>query len=307
MITRRAFAPVLSLLALCTLSGCIAAAAIPVLAGGAGVGKKVLDRDQQIAARPVEPRVEVFTAPADSAEPASVESGADEELEAEPEMTVADELPEATPERVAIVETPAPDARQQFAALAQTDAFDEFFRYAMSQSATDPFPDPRVSSLLVAPGSLDGSRRECGPERSAVVIDLDPEGALFSSDQTAPGDSGLADLLATLRENKVDIAWISGRSAEEAGSIRRALARSGIDPLGTDTLLLMRYPDDRKQTRRQEYGETHCILAIAGDSREDFDELYAYLKDPSAAKALEALVGDGWFLTPNAIAQPASQ
>ena len=69
-------------------------------------------------------------------------------------------------------------------------------------------------------------------------------------------------------------------------------------PESRDILLLMRYPGDRKQTRREDLARRACLLAIAGDEREDFDELYAYLVNPEAALRLENLIGDGWFLVP---------
>ncbi len=61
---------------------------------------------------------------------------------------------------------------------------------------------------------------------------------------------------------------------------------------------MMRRKDDRKQTRRKELGETHCVIAIAGDMRGDFDELFLFLKDPASAAPLERLIGAGWFLIP---------
>ena len=102
---------------------------------------------------------------------------------------------------------------------------------------------------------------------------------------------------------EVEIFWISSLPAVQAGAVRRALGTSGLDPDGKDNLLLMRNADDRKQERRRELAGTHCIVAIAGDTRADFDELYAYLKDRDAAQPLEELVGAGWFLTPLPIEQ----
>ena len=83
-----------------------------------------------------------------------------------------------------------------------------------------------------------------------------------------------------------------------AGDIRRTLVASGLDPAGRDELALLRYPDDRKQTRRADFAKEFCLVAIAGDDRGDFDELYQYIKDRDAAAPLDALIGNGWFLIP---------
>jgi len=69
----------------------------------------------------------------------------------------------------------------------------------------------------------------------------------------------------------------------------------------------MRYPGDRKQTRRDDLANVSCVIAIAGDSRTDFNELFEYLVKPEAALALELLIGQGWFLIPQALTQPSSQ
>ena len=80
--------------------------------------------------------------------------------------------------------------------------------------------------------------------------------------------------------------------------MRRALRASGLDPAGRDELVLMRYPEERKQTRREDFAKQYCLVAIAGDDRADFDELFEYLKNPTAAGPLDALFGKGWFVIP---------
>ena len=60
--------------------------------------------------------------------------------------------------------------------------------------------------------------------------------------------------------------------------------------------MLMRDLDERKQTRRDELASEMCPVALLGDERADFDELFLYLKRPEAAIALEPMIGQGWFL-----------
>ena len=56
--------------------------------------------------------------------------------------------------------------------------------------------------------------------------------------------------------------------------------------------------EDRKQVRRWDAARNYCVLAIAGDKRSDFDELYDYLRNPDGAVALEHMFDNGWFVTP---------
>lgn len=176
--------------------------------------------------------------------------------------------------------------------------FAEFLAFAEKAAASTPDLAAQTSALLADPTSLSGERRACPPGPPAILVDLDPAGGVLPSEPELGNDGVLAQGLATLRKSGVEVAWISGRSAAEAGALREALASSSLDPEGSDTLLLMRYPGDRKQTRREEFAKTNCLVAIAGDEREDFDELYAYLVNPEAALGLELLIGDGWFLVP---------
>lgn len=152
--------------------------------------------------------------------------------------------------------------------------------------------------MLAAPGLLRPDRTDCSIRPPAVVIDLDPGDGVFDPDKPATGSRDFGQMLVALRLQQVDIFWISAMPAIKAPQLRQRLAESGLDPQGRDELLLMRRAEDRKQLRRKEVSETHCIVAIAGDTRSDFDELYQYLKSRDAAQPLEELVGAGWFLTP---------
>lgn len=155
----------------------------------------------------------------------------------------------------------------------------------------------RSSALLAMPGG--SITRQCGAKPPAVLIDLDPSGGLLDLASPARANPPLSRILAGLRSHDVAIFWISSRPAEVAGAVAASLRRAGLDPAGTDTLLLMRSSKDRKQTQREDIGQTHCLLAIAGDERKDFDEMYGYLRDPNIPTAADRLIGERWFLTPN--------
>lgn len=156
----------------------------------------------------------------------------------------------------------------------------------------------RMSAMLADRISLTPKRAECGGVKPAVLIDLDPQGAIFDPSKASNPPAGLGAGLSQLRAQGVHVGWISKNPEERSNLIRRALTRTGLDIYGRDTVLLIRKDDDRKQTLREEFAKTHCLIAIAGDARSDFDELYDYLLDPSEASTLEPLYGEGWFIIP---------
>lgn len=212
-------------------------------------------------------------------------------------VDVAPTLPEDS-SAVVVEEAPAstPIARSGAPATEGTP-YSRLLNYALAM----PDMETRKSAMLREPSALDGQRKPCGKAKAMVLIDLDPKGGTLDPDNAPEASPALAAGLKSLRENGVSIAWISGGSAAEAGAIREALSRTGLDPDDNDQLILMRYPDDRKQTRREELAKENCVVAIAGDHRSDFDELYDYLVKPEAALGLERLIGDGWFLVPPAL------
>ena len=64
-------------------------------------------------------------------------------------------------------------------------------------------------------------------------------------------------------------------------------------------MLLVRGPDDRKQLLRADANNDVCVVAIAGEQRGDFDELFDYLRNPDAAIGLDLMMDNGWFLVPS--------
>lgn len=158
-----------------------------------------------------------------------------------------------------------------------------------------------VESALLAPegiSSLMPHMRPCGGREPAVIIDLDEGPAAFSPESATTPSPGLAEGLARLREAGFVVLWISGAGANRVTAIGEALRRAGLDPEGRDPILLVMNEDDRKQSMREEANKDVCVLAIAGDQRADFDELFDYLRTPDAAVGLERLIGSGWFITP---------
>jgi hypothetical protein len=263
------------------LSGCVAAAiAVPAMTV-AGV----------ITRKPARPMLEA-PAPAEPAAPELV-----------PELAAV--LPEsgARAELTSLTELPPP-TRADLAG----DPWRDFATYALDRGAElsgSPRRTEPVKSALLAPegsASLAARRRTCGNTQPAVVIDLDHGPTAFSPQSAGPPTPGLIEALARLREAGVVVLWMSGADANLVAEVGEALRRTGLDPAGRDPLLLTLGEDDRKQTLREEANEDLCIVAIAGDQRTDFDELFDYLRNPDAAAGFESLIGSGWFVTPAPLA-----
>jgi hypothetical protein len=157
----------------------------------------------------------------------------------------------------------------------------------------------RMSALLARPGSLSPQTSECSIHPPAVVVDIDPKGGTLVPEQVARADPRFAATLEGLRREDVAIAWITALTADRAGAVRKALVASGLDPAGKDEVVLLRFPEERKQTRREDLAKEFCVVALVGDERADFDELFEYLRNPDGAQPLNSLIGNGWFLVPN--------
>lgn len=276
------------------LPGCVAAV-IPLAASGAIINQErksesepepksepdvpVLRKEDRVLTPPGPAYVDIAPPPANTAPPAPNETA--DPVRAEPPTA---RVPAATPAR-------------------SVRAYDALLSYAVTEAARDPVERPRMSAVLQAPTSLSPARADCSIRPPAVLFDLDPADGLFDPDTMDQSDPLLDVMVRRLRAEAIDIFWISGLPALRAGDVRRVLENSGLDPKGDDGILLIQRSEDRKQERRKQLQETHCLIAIAGDTRSDFDELYEYLKTPELAQPLEELVGSGWFLAPLPLTQ----
>lgn len=179
---------------------------------------------------------------------------------------------------------------------AAPDPWREFVDYALAQVGKET-DQPAVRSALLESGkSLDLPRlRVCVARDPAVIVDLD---RARENTAVSPPSPALAPQLERLRAAGIVVVWISDRPASEVAEVAGSLRSSGLDPAGSDPLLLRRTPRDRKQALREEAALDVCPIAIAGDRKGDFDELFDYLRDPQAAAGLDSLLGSGWFIVP---------
>ncbi|MFC4293689.1 hypothetical protein ACFO0A_01310 [Novosphingobium tardum] len=271
-------APLGALALTALLSGCIAAAAIPVLAGSAVVRRGI-------------------AGPVRAATPREGTSGKAQVVPLRPSPAGAAAQAEAAARAVALLDGDdmSPAAR----------VWDGLAAYALARAAPAQEPGTRTSALLVSGLGASTTMRPCGEAPAAVMIDLDRGKVPFDpAAQTVPAP-GLARTLATLRSAGMVVLWITALPADRVSDVADALRRSGLDAEGRDPLLLVRNSGDRKQALREAAGQDTCIVAIAGDERSDFDELFDYLRDPDGAIALDSLVGNGWFLEPQPLSSPS--
>ncbi|WP_120076453.1 hypothetical protein [Aurantiacibacter odishensis] len=195
-------------------------------------------------------------------------------------------------------EPPAPAATSSAQAGADLRGYGSLRSYAL-RTLGEGVPLP--SAMLADPTSLQPVRRDCEGNAPTVVIDLDPQGELVPIVGPLRVNTDLARILAELRLRDVQIAWITDRGPIDARAIRDRLVASGLDPDAEDSIYVERYPGETKQARRAALAQTQCVIALAGDERSDFDDLYNFIREPGDARNLELLLGNGWFLIENPV------
>lgn len=187
--------------------------------------------------------------------------------------------------------------------------YGDFANYALAQSAKLAAGDGVKSAILIPRVNIFKPQTvSCKAKPLAVLIDLDAE----SEDQWLNADTlyrqnGLAGSLDALRKAEISVIWLSDQPATAADSVAAVLEDAGFAAADSDDFLFLdRGGEDRKQVRRWDAARSYCIVAVAGDERSDFDELYDYLRSPDGAISLDHMFGNGWFITPPPlIAAPA--
>ena len=269
------------------LSGCIAVAALPLLAGGAMV------TGGHFKIRAATPRPKIGKP--DHGGGAERTAGAPD---SGPTNIAMPRTPttglEAAP-GTGMIGEPPPDS----VVLARLDPWSGFFAYVLRQAGLAEEPGRQRSVLLDPSASISAPRRrDCQTPVPAVVIDLDEDMAPFNSSTPGLPPRGLSDKLAELRAAGIVVVWVTSSPASNVAAVADVLRSSGLDPQGRDPLLLARSGTDRKQALRQEANRDVCVIAIAGDRKGDFDELFDYLRDQTSGQALDHLLGAGWFIVP---------
>ncbi len=276
----------LAVLALLTsalsLSGCVALV-VPVAAAGV-IGKKQIDAARK-RARQAELSVGDQPIPAAVAATEAVET----------------EIPEPPQSDI------ARETQSQIALASIQNAYTPFVRYALDQVGKRAQGIPIRSAVLVNQVSLvNPETLPCANKPMAVVIDLD----------IAPGtpaeieieaQSGFGTLLQILRDTDVRVVWAGSKSQKATEPTLSALRKGDKPALSDADILLLRDGKFSKQEQRWILARSYCVVAVAGDRKSDFDELYDYLRNPDYAIRLEAFMDRGWFLLPHPVAAMDSQ
>ncbi|CAH0497714.1 hypothetical protein [Novosphingobium sp. CECT 9465] len=279
--------PCLAVLALAStqLGGC-AAAVLPLMASGA-IAKRAVDthgNDRKV--------IPVVTVGAGVIPPTPMPTPVAELL---PDGALSAGAPEPAPETLAAApgeDSPVPREGTGYAAMTA------FVIAAMG----DGKPLPGRMSALLDQRSLAALpvMETCADQRPALLMDLDPGATPFDLTDPPSPDPGLAAQLRSIRGQGVAVVWIATLPESAARDVLTIVKATGLDPLGIDRTLLLRQGETRKQQILNRAGEDWCVLAVAGDRRADFDEVFDYLRNPDGpvALALEQHIGARWFLVP---------
>ena len=266
-----------------SLSGCVAVV-IPIAAAGL-IGKKQID-----AAKKRTRRAEVTLEDVPPAPKTAVEAPVGEPSVAEEAVSTDATTPPSPPSQDGGI-----SALDRLAQSGIQNAYVPFARYALDQAAKRERGETVRSAVLVEQVSLlHPETLPCGALPMAVLIDIDIAPGTPTEIEIEP-QNGFGPLLQILRESDIRVMWTGDMTANDAAPILDTL-RKGDDPaLRDDDVILLRDKHARKQEQKWQLARSNCVVAIAGDRKTDFDELYSYLRDPDYAIRLESFMGRGWF------------
>ncbi len=174
-----------------------------------------------------------------------------------------------------------------------------FSQYALAQASRRDQGLGVQSAVLVEQVSLmQPETVACQAKPIAVIIDLDAGVAPAKSDESLTRPLG--SLFEEMRQAGIRLIWISGRRQSEVASTLDPL-RQGTNPAikAEDLISLQEKAGLRKQERRWNLAQYYCIAAVAGDQKNDFDELFDYVRNPAYAVSLDKFWNQGWFLVPH--------
>jgi len=289
---------ILALTTIPLLSGCVAAL-LPLAAAGV-LGKGQIDR--------VKAKREIVAAGAvDLARPTVTVGDPDEIADYSGQSKKQQAKFSGMGEGAEIAEIDLNDASRDYLSRffqpigPKASPFAGFAAHALEQAARLETGDG-VKSVVLIP-KVDIFKPEtvsCAGKPLAVLIDLDDErNHDLTAAETLYRQNGLVDALRSLRAAEISVIWVSDEPVSSAAIMSAILDEGGLsEDESDDFLFLDRGGDDRKQVRRWDAARNYCIVAIAGDERADFDELYDYLLKPDGAPLLEHMFDNGWFLTP---------
>lgn len=267
------------------LSGCIALAAIPVVAAGGFVGERALNpRPHRNGSSAVEAGLVTPVAPA----PAVAAPALTPQTEGGP-IALAPGAAGIDPSQA------IPDGASPYARLVD---------FALSREAAR-IGGRQLPSMVLAAGTniLSPDYVACGDKPPAVVIDFDESGG-------RSGDAGelsaqrrhvatLAADLARLRAAHFTVVWLSDVPFDQDQLVYARLLSLGLDPAGHDPLYSRLLPGDGRAGRQQEIAARFCVHAMAGDRKAAIFDGYDFLNAPELAGSIDPNWDAGWFLLPS--------
>jgi 5'-nucleotidase (lipoprotein e(P4) family) len=296
------------------LSGCVAAVAAPIAAGGL-LGRKALKGGGERRETVQQSADGVTMLPPGSSLPAP---------------------PEAAPAANPVATPPAVPPGMQYlygsgeAAAASMQTWRALVRFVADQALRR----PKDSVVLAAGATLAKPEwTPCGKKPPAAVFDIDETVLLnlgFEYD-TAQGHAydaarwdawertgadkvvatpGAAAALQALRTMGVEVVFNSNRAAANADATAAALKGAGLGEAKHGDTLFLQGDDDAgslKDKRRAAIAARYCVLAMAGDQLGDFSDLFNAQQGPAGRRAetlstpVNARFGAGWFLFPNPV------
>jgi hypothetical protein len=151
---------------------------------------------------------------------------------------------------------------------------------------------------------------QCGEKPLAIILDLDNKD--LTDEQNADLWRGAIDpapgVLAAVNEARrlnIAVFYMSEQLAQSGIRIEAALNEAGLGPAEPGIQLWLKGERglERKDLLRQVISRHYCVVAMAGDRKGDFADLYDYLRDPDApaVRVLDPLFNAGWFMLPNPV------
>lgn len=263
------------MLAATQLGSCVAAALVPIAASGAVVKRSAELSGERAGRKPI-----VAVGRGNPVPP--------------PALPITEPEPQT-------VQTSASSALPSLDETADADPYAALSAYVLA-AAEQAKPRKRRASVLIDQRSLGTLPRmvDCTDQRNALLIDLDVGDKPFDLTDPPSPAPGLAARLRAIRGTGTAVVWIATLPESADKDIATMLRATGLDPLGIDRTLLLRGRETRKQQILNRAADDWCVMAIAGDRRGDFDEVFDYLRNPDGpvALALEQHIGTGWFLVP---------